>query len=269
MLLCSDSSAQCQCHNVFKGSAAPKNQSPSWSIRDSTRSPKMAVKCSTAQVKASSWSSISCAPLRTIRCRSFAMFFLMRGPHRFWYPCFSRWRLICLWRCLWVDSWPINIFNAILRLSFSWVCGKYPKPAFTASTKNCSPSGKLIDKAFANAVKKASLPFQCIGKPTDKSTCSWRTCKDGMHSWFVIPSFTSPPRKLVSQDRDYSGFVKLAILVYCSHLIRALMSEERALRFASKSRAMHSKTAPNRPRQCWLLGLADETAIAAKVWRRY
>lgn len=45
----------------------------------------------------------------------------------------------------------------------------------TESMKNCSPTGKLIDSALKNCVRKASPPCQWRAKPCCRSTSSLRT----------------------------------------------------------------------------------------------
>ena len=52
-------------------------------------------------------------------------------------------------------------------------------PARTASMKNCSPKGKLIDKALKKAVRKASPSHQCRGRAVSRSTRRRRTVRGG------------------------------------------------------------------------------------------
>ncbi len=95
---------------------------------------------------------------------------LARSVQRSTRPCFSRWALNSEWMRRCVASWPMKPRTSVRYLS----CvsgGRVATASRTASMKNCSPKGKLIDRALKKAVENASPPHQ------SRANGAWRSIR--------------------------------------------------------------------------------------------
>src|SRR3990167_6113775 len=80
-------------------------------------------------------------------------------------------------RC--VASWPMKPCTCA-AIASRWSSGSAFRPSFTASMKNCSPTGKLIDSALNQAVRKASPPFHWRANGVSRSISRRRTISSAM-----------------------------------------------------------------------------------------